>query len=365
MLFFILLILIIEQAAESWFIFSQSYPAYLTTNKKTLKMKKILTLMLGLVSYFGFAQQSFEIPFSKNYKAILKIDKGYEDEIFKKGSVTIYNTKNNQLLFSIDADELTYELDQNGQVETQKMELPYGEQSIIIYEDFNFDGKKDLAVMDGQFSCYHGPSYQIYLETGKGLEYNSDFTDLAQNYCGMFYVNTKNQTIEVMTKSGCCWHEYSIFKIVNNIPVPISITEQGISANGLFLDIKEQKRVNNKMTTRSYSQLFEESMMDLLFGFTLSNGKKMALYHTDNDQLFYVFINKEDEIEFYFIDHFDFNSKNEQLTFKNKNITYQVSPKAILVTTPTQKTEMKATKLLPNSNWSALKKAKLTNVTMH
>jgi hypothetical protein len=30
--------------------------------------------------------------------------------------------------------------------------------SLIMYEDFNFDGKKDLAICDGQNSSYHLPS---------------------------------------------------------------------------------------------------------------------------------------------------------------------------------------------------------------
>ncbi|MFC6841120.1 hypothetical protein [Xanthomonas theicola] len=30
--------------------------------------------------------------------------------------------------------------------------LPYAEQSVLIYADFNFDGIKDLALMDGQNS---------------------------------------------------------------------------------------------------------------------------------------------------------------------------------------------------------------------
>lgn len=50
-----------------------------------------------------------------------------------------------------------------------------------MYEDFNFDGNKDFAIMDGQNSCYHGPSYRIYLAADKGFSFNEAFTRLARN----------------------------------------------------------------------------------------------------------------------------------------------------------------------------------------
>lgn len=73
-------------------------------------------------------------------------------------------------VLEINSDEFIYELDENFHVKTNVIELPYREQSILIHEDFNFDGIKDLATMDGQFSCYHGASFQIYLETKNGLK---------------------------------------------------------------------------------------------------------------------------------------------------------------------------------------------------
>lgn len=63
----------------------------------------------------------------------------------------------------------------------------------MIYEDFNFDGKNDFAIMDGRFSCYGGPSFQVYLATANGFRHSPEFTRLAQEYCGMFEVNPKDK----------------------------------------------------------------------------------------------------------------------------------------------------------------------------
>ena len=77
--------------------------------------------------------------------------------------------KNKKQLIKINSDELTFTL-HKGKVLANVKELPYGKQSSILYEDFNFDGIKDFAIMDGQNSCYHGPSFQIYLATNKGFK---------------------------------------------------------------------------------------------------------------------------------------------------------------------------------------------------
>ena len=76
--------------------------------------------------------------------------------------MAIYQKKTNRQLIKINSDELVGDTE-DGKIKANVHELPYGEQSAIIYEDFNFDDIKDFAIMDGQNSCYHGPSFQIYL----------------------------------------------------------------------------------------------------------------------------------------------------------------------------------------------------------
>ncbi len=73
-----------------------------------------------------------------------------------------------------------------------RKELSYGLQRILIYEDFNFDGIKDFAILNGNNSCYSGPSFDIYI-TGKNdqVVYNDEFSALSNDYCGMFEVDVK------------------------------------------------------------------------------------------------------------------------------------------------------------------------------
>lgn len=161
-----------------------------------------------------------------------------------------------------------------GKIETNILELPYGKQSIIIFEDFNFDGIKDLAIMNGQYSCYHGPSFVVYLEIDSKLEFSSEFTQLAQEYCGIFQVDYETKTIHTMTKSGCCWHQFSEFKIKNNKPIPIKIIERGVAMNGLTEDYVEKNRIGNELVEKKYRYLVEDSDIIEVYSMTFRNGKK-------------------------------------------------------------------------------------------
>ncbi|MBO9829504.1 hypothetical protein J7373_14725 [Xanthomonas sp. A2111] len=156
--------------------------------------------------------------FSDRYRATLEIEDS--GEVFRPGIVRVFARGNATPLLEVASPELVLDTDaKSGKVKANVHELPYGEQSVLIYEDFNFDGIKDLAVMDGQNSCYHGPSYQVYLGTADGFEADADFTDLAQSNCGLFEVDAQARELHTMTKDGCCWHQYATYAIRDGEPL--------------------------------------------------------------------------------------------------------------------------------------------------
>ena len=308
-------------------------------------MNKILTLLLSLFSLSIFCQTKYEITrFSERYRGELFVDKGFEKEAFKKGEISVFEIDTNNKILTIKSDEFTFDLDIKGSAETNIVKLPYGRQSIIIYEDFNFDGKKDLAVMDGQYSCYHGPSFQIYLETEDGLKHSLEFTKLAQEYCGMFEVNSETGTIHTMTRSGCCWHQWSEFKVKENTPILMKIVERGLSVNGLTEDYVEKNRIGDKFVEQKYSYLSEESDIIGVYSMTFKNGKKMELFRVFafEDYLIYAFTDKDNKIELLYSDTFVYNENENTLTFVNNSIEYKIYSGGILVKTPTKKINLKA-----------------------
>ena len=256
---------------------------------------------------------------------------GFENEVFKKGEISIFDSQTNQELFAIESDEFAFELDNENRVKTNILELPYGEQSILISDDFNFDGKKDLAIMDGQNSCYHLPSYQVYLETPEGLRQSPEFTRLAQEYCGMFQVDPETQTLYTQTKSGCCWHQFSQFKVVGGIPAPIAVVE----AESDFAYYTETRTIwegdEKQVTIEKWIDLDQEGINEVL-SFTLRESRRRVVVFNINDRnLNYAMINPDGLVEFaypvemvYQNPDFQIDEQAQELTFGNGDTNYRI-----------------------------------------
>jgi len=291
-------------------------------------MKKLLLVLL-LMPFFASAQESYDlIDFSDEFSGKIIVDENQENSDLETNcTLNIYQKKNGKLVFSKPAFYSGYDFE-DSKVKSNIQQIRYGEQSILIYEDFNFDGKEDIALRTGNYSCYGGPSFEIYLADKNGFVYNESFTELGSNYCGMFTVDDEKKQLQTMTKSGCCWHQFSTYVIENNQTVPIEIIEESYS--GIFADYSVKKRVNGKMVASGYQKFAEGNEPE--FTMVFENGKKMHLMGIYGDEhLGYIFTNAEDVVELFIDADFTFNKATEALTFKNKNTTYIVSEKEIVV----------------------------------
>lgn len=156
-----------------------------------------------------FGQREYPMnEFSEKYFGKIIMEKDFENKISPKATISIWSKKTNEEIVTIN-----------------NLELRYRQQVGIIFKDFNFDGLLDLAICDGVFSYNFAPSFKIYLEKNNTLVYSPEFTRLSHEYNGMFEVDYKKQIIQTGTNSGHSWHELSTFKVINNIPRPISILE--------------------------------------------------------------------------------------------------------------------------------------------
>lgn len=288
-----------------------------------------MLFLLLLMPFFATAQQSFDlIDFSDEFSAKIMMDDNQENSDLETNcTLNIYQKKNGKLVFSKPAFYSEYDFE-DAQVKSNIKEIPYGEQSILMYEDFNFDGKEDIALRTGNYSCYGGPSFEIYLSDKNGFVYDESFTELGSNYCGMFSVDYEKKQLQTMTKSGCCWHQFSTYVVENNQVVPIEIIEESYS--GIFADYSVQKRVNGKMVKSNYKEFAHDNETE--FTIIFENGKKMHLLSIYGDEhLGYVFTNAEDVVELFIDSDFTYNKTDQTISFKNKNTTYIVSEKEIVV----------------------------------
>ena len=99
----------------------------------------------------------------------------------------------------------------------------YDYQGVINVGDFNFDGEEDFALQDGNNGSYGGPSYQVYLyaPAASRFELSQPMTDLITETLGFFEVDTAARRLRTAAKSGCCYHEYVAYEVVDNVPKPV------------------------------------------------------------------------------------------------------------------------------------------------
>ena len=320
---------------------------------KKISKKAVAFLGLFVLPFLAYPAlaQTYQIQdFSDDYYAIIKSTNDANNET--NSIVEIRDAKTKKILISQPADiDIDYELDNSkahqlgDKISANIVSLPYGESSLLIYDDFNFDNKPDLAIKDGRNGCYGGPSYQVYLKQGRTFVHSEGFTELAQGNCGFFDIDEEKQTLHTMTKSGAAWHQYSDYKVINNKPVAVRIVEEEYNYKGL-LSILEKTRVNGKMVENQYQQLamYEEGddSSRYVYGFDLDNGKKMILDSYDEDHLYYAFTDKDGKIELYYDGQFIYDAKQKTLSFTNKPVVYEISSQGIAVRTSNKNVLLKS-----------------------
>lgn len=184
-------------------------------------MKKTVILFILLLSASAHAQKIFDIKnASKLYDVKLEVKEC--DDSFCRGEAKFSIFKKGQSTPSqIFTTPTEFMLEETRRANTK---LRYDYQSVVFFEDYNFDGREDLAIRDGNNGGYGGPSYQIYLYSPKtgNFIHNSAFTELNQGaYLGAVEIDKKKKVLRGFSKSGCCWHQTEEFAVINNRPKKI------------------------------------------------------------------------------------------------------------------------------------------------
>ncbi len=315
------------------------------------------TIMIGSLIFMSTlpalaqaSNQHYQVQeFSDDYSAIITAAEDQDSE--SNSIINVINAKTGQILISQPASlDIEYELDNSKErqlgdkVSANIANRHYGEHSVLIYDDFNFDNQKDLALRDGRNGCYGGPSYQVYLKEDNTFVHSESFTELAQGYCGFFGIDKDSETLSTMTKSGAAWHQFSEYKVINDEPVVVRIIEEEWNNRNL-LSIIESKKVNGKMKVENYEMLPQYASQNAagtlpyIYTLTVDNGKKLVIgshYKDGSEQLYYAFANKEDRIELLYEGQFDYDKTTKTLSFTNRPVLYKINNQGITVKLPNQ-----------------------------
>lgn len=209
---------------------------------------------LSLILLFAVVDVSAQETFllkdaSKNFDVKITVAK-CEDDICEGASKVFLIKKNQTAAFqTIRMPNIYLELGENRKPTANLVELYGMNNSGVVFDDFNFDGVEDLAIRNGNEGGYGGPSYDIllYVKAGELFYKSPALTKLASENLGLFEVNKKTKTLETFTKSGCCWHQTTRYKIVSNRPVKIYIfTEDATCADGKWVVLTTENLVAAK-----------------------------------------------------------------------------------------------------------------------
>lgn len=139
--------------------------------------------------------------------------------------VTLRDKSSGQELQRIESPEAFVDLERNSKMMEINQAPAYGDQSLLFFDDFNFDGQQDMAVRNGSEGGYGGPSYDIYLSdpASPTLVFNPNYSYLTRDgQLGMFGVDPVAKRLHTSSKSGCCWHQYATWQIEKNQPVMVA-----------------------------------------------------------------------------------------------------------------------------------------------
>lgn len=149
----------------------------------------------------------------------------------KGAHLIVKNAKTKATLLALDLPSIMLNME-GGSLLVNSARL-YDTQGTINVGDFNFDGLDDFAVQIGQEGSYGGPNYAVFLRTANGFVHNQRMSELTIEGLGFFDFDAKTRTLSTFSKSGCCDHWGTQYKVVNNQVVPIRMTRDALSPDGM------------------------------------------------------------------------------------------------------------------------------------
>ncbi|WP_460577983.1 XAC2610-related protein [Hymenobacter coalescens] len=245
-----------------------------------------------LVSFTAQAQREYLIDdFSPQYYARIRIEQ--PTEVSNPGSIAVYDKATGRQLLKVDADPLYFGPDDRVPA-SPRQRVACREQSLIIHEDFNFDGRKDLALEDGRNGCHGNTTYQVYLATPTGFAHSEPFTQLAE--CELFQVDAKRQRLSTQ-RSGAWGYTLEEYAVRGNVPFLVSRFKQD-HEHWPFLT-ETQQTWNGRRLMASVQQLVLLGEEEIICAFALAESKRrVVVFALDSTTLHYALLRPDNSLEF-------------------------------------------------------------------
>lgn len=156
-------------------------------------MKKLNTFLFAFAFATAAQADRFVLPAAQGWKATLIVDcsSGYCE-----GAATLTLSKG-KLKQTFSSPDLRFDPEERHHPQSVTYEPPF------VMEDFNFDGRIDLALSNGRHALCNYPSYDIYLQQRNGIfQHNQELSELTWRHIGLFKTDPKKKIIITHHKGG-------------------------------------------------------------------------------------------------------------------------------------------------------------------
>jgi len=228
-------------------------------------MKYKFFYLLNIFGALCWAQNHFELnEISENYHVNIDIATCNEKECFGKSSFILMDKKASEKFPVFTSENFTFAIERDS-LNFKKTEFD-NEPPSLIFEDFNFDGFEDIALIN---RSSENATYDIYLfdSIQKQFSMNKGMTTLVKENSAMFTVDSERKRVVIHLKSGCCLHitkEYNV--IPEREPVKVYEFEEDtrnpetvITKKSEFIDYKWFTKITRYPREVYYKEMKDEN----------------------------------------------------------------------------------------------------------
>jgi formylglycine-generating enzyme required for sulfatase activity len=258
---------------------------------------------------------------------------------YVSGFIVVFDKKTDKKLINVEIEDM--HVGSVSDKTAKNLQKIAQDNKIIIYDDFNFDGKKDFAIRNGEAGTDY--MYEVYLHTADGFLYNENFSRLT--YEGIFDIDKKNRKLSTTKRDGCCSYTRDEFSVINKNELKLSKSFTQESFGDPYIKYRQTIWDNNTAQNSSWIELDFESFGTAkpIFSFMSDkSNRKIVIFIDSSNYINYTLLGENGYVDFGCptsyddeadgecgckkdVPIFDFNNGNEtMLSFKNKDTLYFV-----------------------------------------
>lgn len=171
---------------------------------------------LSVIGSLCFAQNHFELnDISEKYNVNIDIATCSKNECFGKTTIILKDKNTSEIFPRISSDNFTFNIEPDS-LNSKNIKLA-DEIVPFIFEDFNFDGYQDVALINASSRNSTQFLYDIFIFEAAEKQFllNNGMTALVKENFTMLTVDSERKRLIAHLKSGCCLQITKEYEVIS------------------------------------------------------------------------------------------------------------------------------------------------------